>query len=278
MTEAEIVTAVNGHSVEAEPRLSDGSQDVIRIVSPRDVIRIAGMPDWKDVILAIVRKEGLDPWDIDVAKVSESYLDEVKKLRMLNLHLSANVILAASVLIRLKADSWQLRPIEAPDCFWIPDGVIIEPVFPQLTPVMRTTPRKITLDELILAVGDIMKITARREARRERLHVEVPPALLNIIVTNKEDFEKLQNETYGRIRESADKNGLVLFSNLVQEKTREEVIRNFIPILHLSCQKKVLLWQDQVFGEIFISLNGHSAQSASQTASQAVQPAPVKSS
>ncbi|MBI1973492.1 segregation/condensation protein A [Candidatus Micrarchaeota archaeon] len=232
-----------------------------RISSPEDVIRIASLPDWKEVLLTIVRREGMDPWDVDVSLVAARYLEEVRKMRLLNLRMSANVILATSVLLRLKADSWALRPAEIPEYMWIPDSVIIEPAFPELTPVLRTTPRKITLDELIHAVGDIIKITARREARRERLHVEVPPALLNILITNKEDFERLQNSVYSRIRQLADKGGLVLFSNLIGEKTREEVIRNFIPVLHLSTQKHIMMWQEQVFGEIFISLNGHAQHS-----------------
>ncbi|MBI4214990.1 segregation/condensation protein A [archaeon] len=235
-----------------------------RIDGPQDVIRIASFPDWKEVILAVVRREGMDPWNVDVSLVAQQYLEEVKKMRLLNLRLSANVILAASVLLRLKAESWILRPPEPAEYYWIPDAVIIEPAFPQLTPMLRTTQRKITLDELIVAVGDIMKITARREARRERLRVEVPPALLNIIITNKEDFERLQNSVMERIKKLADRNGLVLFSNLVEQKTREEVIRYFIPALHLSTQKKIMLWQEQVFGEIFISLNGHAQQDRQQ--------------
>jgi alpha-N-acetylglucosamine transferase len=158
-------------------------------VQELDLAELAEKPEWKTMLIEIVSQESLDPWDIDIAILTNRFVDRIKKRRRPNLRISANVVLAASILLRYKSDSWVLKEEEKDDVFFIPDEIYAEPVFPELRPVQRTTRRKVSLQELISAVEDIMKREKRRAARRIIPPIDLPPSLVAMMDDNGESFE-----------------------------------------------------------------------------------------
>jgi len=220
-----------------------------------DLIGIAEKPEWKEILVEVVKKQNLDPWDIDLALVSQKYLDRVKELKQLNLRISANVVLAASILLRYKSDSWILagqEPEQLP--ISIPDEIYSEPIMPQLESVLRTTTRKVTLEELMAAVEDIMTKEKKKAERQSRLLERIVPDSLLEMAVNGEDFEKSLKESLEEIKKNIDHENLVLFSDLIEEKTAGNVIDHLIPLLHLANDGKIGMWQEKAFGEIFINL------------------------
>jgi len=220
-----------------------------------DLIQIAEKPEWKEILVDVVKKQNLNPWDIDIFLLSQKYLERVKELKQLNLRVSANVVLAASILLRYKSDSWILTPgdIEALPIA-IPDEIYAEPVFPQLESVLRTTTRKVTLEELIYAVEDIMSKEKKKAERQSRVLERIVPDALLEIAQNSEDFEKKLKEALDEIKKKVDEENLVLFSDLLEKKTSEDVINHLIPLLFLANDGKVSVWQEKAFSEIFINL------------------------
>jgi len=220
-----------------------------------DLIGIAEKPEWKEILIDVVKNQNLDPWDIDLSLLSQKYLDKIKELKQLNLRVSANVVLAASILLRYKSDTWILTPediIESP--IEIPDEIYSEPIVPQLESVLRTTTRKVTLEELIYAVEDIMNKEKKKAERQNRLLERIVPDSLLEMVTNGEDFEKKLKESLEEVKRNVDEENLVLFSDLLEKKTVHDVIEHFVPLLHLANDKKISMWQEKAFGEIFIHL------------------------
>jgi len=176
-------------------------------------------------------------------------------MRKLNLRVPANAILAASVLLRFKSDSWSLEKEEVLPVF-IPDVPYYAPEIPHLAPMMRTTARKVSVDELISAVGDII-VKEEKKAQRRKLRAEkmIPMELLALVDFNGEHFEKKMTQVYRRIKNRADVQNLALFSQLLDKGcTTADVIDNLVPILHLANQQRINIWQEDVFGEIFIKL------------------------
>ncbi len=220
-----------------------------------DLIGIAEKPEWKEILVDVVKKQNLDPWDIDLSLVSQKYLDRVKELKQLNLRISANVVLAASILLRYKSDSWILagqEPEQLPVA--IPDEIYSEPIMPQLESVLRTTTRKVTLEELIAAVEDIMTKEKKKAERQSRvLERIVPDSLLEMAVKG-DDFEKKLKDSLEEVKKNIDHENLVLFSDLIEERTAYNVINHLIPLLHLANDGKIGMWQEKAFGEIFIHL------------------------
>jgi len=180
----------------------------------------------------------------------------VKKMKRLNLHISANVILAASILLRFKSDTIRFHEEkeEEPPAMFIPDVPYQEPVIPYLEATARVTKRKVTLNELISAVEDVMSKEKRKaQRRRQKLNVIIPEPLMEM-ATSEEDFAKKLKEVYAHVKHKADKENMALFSNLVEHKTVENVIGTLVPLLHLANNQRISMWQEEVFGEIFVLL------------------------
>jgi Uncharacterized conserved protein len=59
---------------------------------------------------------------------------------------------------------------------------------------------------------------------------------------------------YQKIKQNTDSYGLVTFSQLLEEKTKKQIIYTFIPLLFLAQNGKINLMQEEIFGEIFIRL------------------------
>jgi len=60
--------------------------------------------DGIDILLEMVKKNKLDPWNIDVVQLADQYFAKTVELRINNLHVTSRVILFACILLRLKSD------------------------------------------------------------------------------------------------------------------------------------------------------------------------------
>ena len=219
-----------------------------------DLIGIAEKPEWKEILVDVVKNQNLDPWDIDLSLISQKYLEQVKELKKLNLRVSANVVLASSILLRYKSDSWVLTQQEAIVPIMIPDEIYSEPIVPQLESMLRTTTRKVSLEELIAAMEDIMSKEKKKAERQNRLLERIVPDSLLEMAANSEDFEKKLKDSLEEIKKNIDEENLVLFSDLLENRTSADIINRLIPVLHLANDGKIAVWQEKAFGEIFIHL------------------------
>ncbi|MCD6414726.1 MAG: segregation/condensation protein A [Candidatus Diapherotrites archaeon] len=217
-----------------------------------ELVDMIEKPTWKALLVNTVKSEGMDPWDIDVTMLASKYSDRIRQMRLRDFRIPANAVLASAILVRLKSDSWQLlpeqgaiadEPLEDYQSIGLFDGI------PELEVAQRVTTRRVTLDELIQAVEHVMDKT-RKKASRQR----VPVKAMEITIGKKEDFQKVVNQVYSRVLERVDSQGMVLFSDLLVEKTRPEVVRTLLSLLHLANDGKLSVWQEKVFGDIFISL------------------------
>ena len=80
---------------------------------------------------------------------------------------------------------------------------------------------------------------------------------MNIEVPKKsKDITQVIREVYGKIRLffNQNKKNMVTFSQLVPSDSKDDKIYTFIPLLHLTTQRKIDLSQEQQFGEINIHL------------------------
>ena len=59
---------------------------------------------WKNMILEAVKKEEMNPWDIDISALAKRFLEMVKQLKEMDFKISGKIILAAAILLRLKSN------------------------------------------------------------------------------------------------------------------------------------------------------------------------------
>ena len=77
-----------------------------------DLEHLVKQPTWKEMLLDLVVKEQLDPWNIDIGLIAEKYVKHIREMQTLDLHIPANLILAASILLRFKSDAVRLEEEE----------------------------------------------------------------------------------------------------------------------------------------------------------------------
>jgi hypothetical protein len=110
--------------------------------------------------------------------------------------------------------------------------------------------RQVTLDELLVAMEKVFEEQTAREEKASR--IELPP-VMNITIPEF-DIEDRMLEVYGRVETRSDSEGLVLFNALLDEQTPRETILTLLPVLHLVQDKRLHIFQEQFFGEIFVKL------------------------
>ncbi|MBS3060426.1 MAG: segregation/condensation protein A [DPANN group archaeon] len=222
-----------------------------------ELVKLAQHPDWKDLLWDIVKQENMDPWNINVEPLVNDYITYVREMKQHNFSLSANVILAASILLRYKSDSWLLKEPEPDEqVMEVPDGIIQAPEIPHLEPIMRETKRRVSLEELIFAIEDIMT-KEKKKARKQKAKLErsVDDALMELVKESPEDFERKLKMVYDKVKKNIDKEQLTVFSKLLDQRDDAlHVVEHLVPLLHLANESKIAMWQEEMFGEIFINL------------------------
>ena len=59
---------------------------------------------WHEIIYDLINTEQLNPWDIDISLLAEKFLERVRQLEEANFFVSSKVLLAASLLLRIKSE------------------------------------------------------------------------------------------------------------------------------------------------------------------------------
>jgi len=219
---------------------------------PPKVIMMAVVLDQPfQILLGLVQEHKIDPWDVDIGKLAEVFIKHIKAMEELDLRVSGRTVLSASVLLRMKSDyvlngngNGNAAEEELQD--------VLDIGLPELGPVMliHHSPRKITIADLLGAL---------QEALQDEPNIKHPirrglEKIMRVLSEYDINIEKYLEKMYHRIMEFAKDGHNVTFSELITEKTRIAVARTLLLLLLLCGQKKVALAQDDLFGEIFVSL------------------------
>jgi segregation and condensation protein A len=214
---------------------------------------------WEELIYNIVSYEGLNPWDIDIVKLANSFIKYIESLRTLDFRIPAKVVLVAAILLKLKSDI--LSPVKE-EAEYLPEETLTFDEFEQIReelskltlkpPIERHVRRKVTLDELVDALRKAMRVEEKKEKIRKRLGKR-----LSSEIGEEVDIETRINELMSEIDELLLKlkSEKVEFSKIVKKWERDEIVRQFMPLLYLSSRGKVCTEQEEFFKEIWIQKN-----------------------
>jgi segregation and condensation protein A len=212
-----------------------------------------------DMLVDLVIQGEMDPWDIDIAGLAQRFLEEVRNMVKLNLRLSGRTLLTSAILLRMKSE--HLMPQENghnghnghedyEEYGW-DEAYDFELDLPALpTPLRRRAERRVTLFELVEALQQalneeiIRKNFPPRRRARPRLVIQV-------------DDESIREKIisfYDRILELAQQREVLRFAELVYEPSPHYVVETLLYLLYLDSQGKLTVWQEELFGEIFITL------------------------
>ncbi len=234
----------------------EGQQDTTCEISSENVnlVDLIDQPAWKTILIDLVKSAKMDPWDIDICKLADSYLAKVSESEHVNLKIPANAILAAAILLKMKARALKLRGIEdeqdSAEELSAEDIKMIEENIPSLKGMRRFRQGAVSLDELVDGIADVLVKTSRKQGSilRSKDITEFK------VLVSEGGIEEKVDSVEKKINERVDSQGLVMFSQLLDENTPLEMVNTFVPVLFLMNRGKINAWQDEWFGQIFISL------------------------
>ncbi|OGI12639.1 hypothetical protein A3K64_03595 [Candidatus Micrarchaeota archaeon RBG_16_36_9] len=211
-------------------------------------------PSWEDVIVKIVAEEQMDPWSIDLIRLTNTFLIYVKKIEELDLRIPARFILIAAILLRMKSDIL----IEKREKMFIPESDkesdeslrILASVPPLQPPLKRIPLRNVTLNELIGALRKAYQVQERRIERKSKVKRAVEFA----VPLPTEDITERINKLLSQINEALLEIDNIEFSRIVKRWGRKEIVEALIPLLHLAQDGKINLHQEELFKEILVRI------------------------
>lgn len=225
-----------------------------------DLVEIIEYPAWKKIIFDLVKQEKMNPWDIDVVALSQKYLGKINDMKKLNFRIPANAILASSILVRLKSDEVTIEEealLEELEREFTEDRIRyrVDVKIPDLAIPKRIPKRKISLDELIVIIEDVIKEEKTKKGGHGIMAALGNPFdLAYEVITDEAEFAVFSEQLLEKINSTLDGEGLTCFSNIIENRTRDEYVNVFISLLQLAEHGRVRVWQDEFFGEIFIRL------------------------
>jgi segregation and condensation protein A len=207
---------------------------------------------WEEVLYYIVSLENINPWDVDLVKLTGSFIKFIKNLEEVDFRIPAKVIFVAAILLRLKSDYLSMFEEEEETEDILKEQkpfaeLGIDPNLVQLGyPMKRVPKRQVTLDELVIALRKALDV---KEKRTERTQI----ARRQLEDIAQEDVTKKIEATMKEIEDILEKMDKVEFSKIVKEWKRDKIVEKFIPLLHLEHDRRVVCEQEDYFKEILVS-------------------------
>ena len=176
------------------------------------------------------------PWKIDIAYLLNLFLSFIAKLESLDLRLCGSAALSSALIYRLKVEalflsermSEEKRPIDLGEIPFI------------LSMPIRYELHTTSVEDLIAALQRLVEdITNRTEPERPRLVSREPPVEIDQFINRlRESLEPFKASLLEML-----KNGSILFSALVKDKSVVDAARIFIFLLFLASDGVVFLEQ-----------------------------------
>jgi len=223
---------------------------------------------WQTMLYELVKSEEMDPWNINISTLSERFLHAIHMRKEMDLRVSGKAILAAAILLKIKSNRLVGEDISNLDRLFAQsdeedteEGLLDELVddFKHEREVLTTaeliprTPqprkRKVSIYDLVGALQKAMDVKKRRDMREiPSIEMEVPE--------KKRDISEVIGGVFKKISVYFSKNQKkrLTFTELLPSESKQSRVHTFIPLLHLTNQRKIDLFQYRHFGEIEIEL------------------------
>ena len=232
--------------------------------------------NWREFLVDLIRKEKMDPFDINLELLSQKYLKSLEDLKKIDFNLSGKFLLVAVFLLKEKTNfliEHDLRKIE--DTLSVLEENEVEDLnfenfeetFENIkkekkeyllkykNPISRK--RKVTIYDLLNVLENTIKQSNRRREnffqRKKNIEYEGPKYHLK-----KLDIKKVIEKLFNQIVEKlSNKKSTLFFHHLLtkkenEQKQKEHTLRKFIPLLHLHNSNKIGVKQENHLGKIKI--------------------------
>ncbi len=223
--------------------------------------------DWQEVLITLVGEEGIDPMNVDIVKLADSFKKHLESVQQFDFKVPARFILVAAILLRMKAEQLFEEEEKKKEKTESLPSINIENIPALTAPITRKTTRRVTLDELIGALNKAFEFKEKKEGKSLRMRRAV-----ETLIREEEDIEVRIARVYGHIEEKKQ----VTFSELVGDWTPRHIVEIFLPILYLSNRGKITCEQSEMFHEIYIKIRDQTDAEGVNHSNQEQQEAPAE--
>lgn len=219
---------------------------------------------WKTILVNLVEKEGMDPWDLDITLLTQKYLQAIREMQEHNLKISGKILLAAAFLLKIKSahfvdfDIANLDKLicstneEIEESEWTdPEGKSgRDKTKYQLIPRNpQPRNRKVSVNDLIEALQKAIESKKRVLEKIRPIKYEMPKRKIDITEVIYDIYHKIVYYTNKEQLKS------MTFTRLLPPRAgKTEKVYTFIPLLHLEQQRKIENMQKAPFDEIYVTL------------------------
>lgn len=209
-----------------------------------------------EVLVELARRGDIDPWDIDIARTTEKFLQYIDSLEKRDLRIPARTLLYASILLRMKSDSMEGQTVEAaeepePELDEVAEESWEEEKEDTLPrpPVRRRAKRPVTLDELITELKKA-EMVGRRKAMRDRWPSTEEKAL---DLSHDEGIEDRIRALGPILDDMFMEKKTVTFEDInSRDGSIEDGVTNYVSLLFMAQRKQVWLEQEEIYGDLFV--------------------------
>jgi segregation and condensation protein A len=204
-----------------------------------------------EVLVELAKRGDIDPWDIDIARATEKFLEYIDSLEKRDLRIPARTLLYASILLRLKSDSMEGQKEEDPEAEAeeLESADVEEYDTLPRPPVRRHTKRPVTLDELISELKKA-EMVGRRKAMRDRWPTTEEKALDLSHDEGIEDRIKALGPILDDMFMTSKKVSFLDINSRNSES--EDGVTNYVSLLFMAHRRQVWLDQEEIFGDLFV--------------------------
>lgn len=223
---------------------------------------------WQSILYSLVRDDGMDPWDVDIAAIAQKFMERLKQLRETDFRFSGKIILAAAILLKIKSKRLVGEDINDLDALIAStdEEELAEEFYDSLerdmhrkgqplaaqphliprTPQQRK--RKVSIYDLVDALEMAL------DTKKRRVLNTIPAGQFDY-TPRKMDIGLVIRQIYAKILDHFKEQPKLTFSQLLPDKaSKEDKVYTFIPLLQLDALRKIDLQQEQHFGEVQVEL------------------------
>ncbi len=251
-----------------EEETEDDNLTEVEKINPNQVYDVitSKKPGWQAIIYDLINSNQLDPWDIDIILLTNKYFEKIEELEEMDFYISSKVLLAASLLLRIKSEFLLNKYIRSIDEILFGkkeeknktiEKIEIDaedlPILIPKTPLSRL--RKVTLPELMAALNKAINTETKRIKREVSIKRAKKLAEVDIPQVKRIDLKDRIKQLYARILNALKKPQITkkTYSELIG-KEKEQRISCFLPLLHLNDGRKLWLEQEKHLDEIYVFL------------------------
>ena len=179
-----------------------------------------------------------------------SFLNEMRKQGVMDFTASGTALLSSATIYRMKSEDI-LKMEEPPH---LPEARIFEALPPLIKLPYRHALSSTSVEELLKALDDTlnMEISILREPVLKPL---LPtPTVLQDLDPFLVDIDSRIEDLFEGLLALFQTKRIIAFSELSNHMERIDIVRTFIILLFLATRERLALWQDEEFGEIYISM------------------------